>query len=66
VLSWNLHGFSPDDSRLIFTGQRDAAMRASSPKVLNLYAIDLATRKETQLTTTPDGKRIAFVSNTKQ
>ena len=68
-----LHGFSPDDSKLIFTGQRDPAMRANSPKVLNLYAIDLATRKETQLTHTPalddgaeyspDGKQIYFNSN---
>ena len=68
-----LHGFSPDDSRLIFTGQRDPAMRANSPKVMNLYAIDIATRKETQLTRTPalddgaeyspDGKSIYFNSN---
>lgn len=68
-----LHGFSPDDGKLIFTGQRDPVMRASSPKVLNLYAIDLSTRKETQLTTTPalddgaeyspDGKQIYFNSN---
>jgi Tol biopolymer transport system component len=68
-----LHGFSPDDSKLIFTGQRDPAMRANSPKVLNLYAIDIASRKETQLTTTPalddgaeyspDGKQIYFNSN---
>jgi Tol biopolymer transport system component len=68
-----LHGFSPDDSKMIFTGQRDPAMRANSPKVLNLYAIDLATRKETQLTHTqalddgaeysPDGKQIYFNSN---
>lgn len=68
-----LHGFSPDDGKLIFTGQRDAAMRANSPKVLNLYAIDLVSKQETQLTTTqalddgaeysPDGKQIYFNSN---
>jgi TolB protein len=68
-----LHGFSPDDGKLIFTGQRDPVMRANSPKVLNLYAIDLVARKETQLTTTPalddgaeyspDGKQIYFNSN---
>ncbi len=68
-----LHGFSPDHGKLIFTGQRDAAMRANSPKVLNLYAIDLVSKKETQLTTTqalddgaeysPDGKQIYFNSN---
>lgn len=68
-----LHGFSPDDSRMIFTGQRDPAMRANSPKILYLYAIDVASRKETQLTRTPalddgaeyspDGKHIYFNSN---
>lgn len=68
-----LHGFTPDDSRMIFTGQRDPAMRANSPKVLNLYAIDIATKKETQLTKTPalddgaeyspDGKSVYFNSN---
>jgi TolB protein len=68
-----LHGFSPDDSRMIFTGQRNPAMRANSPKILNLYAIDVASKKETQLTTTqalddgaeysPDGKQIYFNSN---
>jgi TolB protein len=68
-----LHGFSPDDGKLIFTGQRDPAMRANSPKIYNLYSIDLATRKETQLTNTPalddgaeyspDGKSIYFNSN---
>jgi TolB protein len=68
-----VHGFTPDDKGLIFTGQRDPAMRANSPKVLNLYAIDIATKKETQLTHTPalddgaeytpDGKQIYFNSN---
>jgi TolB protein len=68
-----LHGFSPDDTKLIFTGQRDPAMRANSPKILGLYSIDIATKKETQLTTTPalddgaeyspDGKSIYFNSN---
>jgi TolB protein len=48
-----LHGFSPDDSKLIFTGQRDPAMRANSPKIMSLYSIDIATKKETQLTKTP-------------
>ena len=68
-----LHGFSPDDSKMIFTGQRDPAVRANSPKIFNLYAIDLASKKETQLTKTPalddgaeyspDGKSIYFNSN---
>jgi TolB protein len=68
-----LHGFTPDDTRMIFTGQRDPAMRAQQPKVLNLYTIDIATNKETQLTKTqalddgaeysPDGKSIYFNSN---
>jgi TolB protein len=68
-----LHGFSPDDRTMIFTGQRNAAMRANNPNVLNLYTIDVASKKETQLTTTPalddgaeyapDGKQIYFNSN---
>ena len=68
-----LHGFSPDDSKMIFIGQRDPAMRASHPKVLNLYTVDLTTKKEVQLTNTlalddgaeysPDGKQIYFNSN---
>jgi Tol biopolymer transport system component len=68
-----LHGFSPDDRTMIFTGQRDPAMRANSPKVLNLYTIDVASKKEAQLTTTPalddgaeyspDGRQIYFNSN---
>jgi TolB protein len=68
-----LHGFSPDDGTMIFTGQRDPAMRANYPKVLNLYAVDVASKKETQLTNTmalddgaeysPDGKQIYFNSN---
>ena len=68
-----LHGFSPDDKKMIFIGQRDPAMRKNHPKVLNLYTVDLATRKETQLTNTmalddgaeysPDGKHIYFNSN---
>jgi len=48
-----LHGFAPDDRTMIFTGQHDPAMRANSPKVLNLYTIDVASKKKTQLTTTP-------------
>jgi TolB protein len=68
-----LHGFSPDDRTLVFTGQRDPAMRANSPKILNLYTIDVASKKETQLTHTPalddgaeyspDGKQVYFNSN---
>lgn len=68
-----LHGFSPDDKKMIFIGQRDPAMRRDHPKVLNLYTIDLATKQETQLTRTmalddgaeysPDGKHIYFNSN---
>jgi TolB protein len=68
-----LHGFSPDDSKMIFIGQRDPAVRKNHPKVLNLYTVDLATKKEVQLTTTPalddgaeyspDGKQIYFNSN---
>jgi len=62
-----LHGFSPDDKKLIFTGQRNNSF--------NIFTIDLKTRKETQLTSTrspslddgaeysPDGKYIYFNSN---
>jgi len=48
-----LHGFAPDDRTMSFTGQHDPAMRANSPKVLNLYTIDVASKQKTQLTTTP-------------
>ncbi|GGY78200.1 hypothetical protein GCM10011613_23500 [Cellvibrio zantedeschiae] len=60
-----LHGFSPDDKKLVFTGQRNGTF--------NIFTIDLKTKKETQLTTspalddgaeyTPDGKYIYFNSN---
>jgi TolB protein len=62
-----LHGFSPDDKKLIFTGQRN--------NNFNIFTIDLKTRKETQLTSSrspslddgaeysPDGKYIYFNSN---
>lgn len=60
-----LHGFSPDDKKLIFTGQRNNAF--------NIFLIDLKTKKETQLTNSPalddgaefspDGKYIYFNSN---
>ena len=62
--SW-LHGFSPDGSKLIFTGQR------KKPQY-DIWTIDIATKKETQLTNTPtlddapeyspDGKWIYFSS----
>jgi hypothetical protein len=68
-----LHGFTPDDTRMIFTGQRHPAMCAKQPNVLNLYTIDIATKKETQPTKTqalddgaeynPDGTSICFNSN---
>lgn len=60
-----LHGFSPDNKKLIFTGQRN--------NTFNIFTIDLKTKKETQLTTSPalddgaeyapDGKTIYFNSN---
>lgn len=60
-----LHGFSPDDKQLIFTGERN--------NEYNIFTIDLRTKKETQLTFTrtlddgaeytPDGKTIYFNSN---
>jgi len=60
-----LHGFSPDNKKLIFTGERNNAF--------NIFTIDLKTRKEMQLTTSPalddgaeyapDGKTIYFNSN---
>lgn len=60
-----LHGFSPDNKQLIFTGQRNGAF--------NIFTIDIKTKKETQLTTSPalddgaeyapDGKTIYFNSN---
>ncbi len=58
------HGFSPDGKRLLFTGLRN--------KEWNIWAIDIATKKETRLTDapplndgseyTPDGKYIYFNS----
>ncbi|MEO8171504.1 MAG: biopolymer transporter TolR [Sediminibacterium sp.] len=58
------HGFSPDGKKLIFTGLRK--------KEWNIWTIDIATKKETQLTEapplndgaeyTPDGKYIYFNS----
>ncbi|MDB5211405.1 MAG: hypothetical protein JWQ30_2232 [Sediminibacterium sp.] len=58
------HGFSPDGKRMVFTGLRN--------KQFNIWAIDIATKKETQLTEapplndgseyTPDGKYIYFNS----
>ncbi|MDR7092060.1 TolB family protein [Cellvibrio fibrivorans] len=60
-----LHGFSPDDKSLIFTGERKGQY--------DIYSIDIKTGKETQLTDTPtlddgsefspDGKYIYFNSN---
>jgi TolB protein len=60
-----LHGFSIDNKKLIFTGQRN--------KEFNIFTIDLKTKQEIQLTTTPglddgaeytpDGKYIYFNSN---
>jgi TolB protein len=60
-----LHGFSPDDKKLVFTGQRN--------NVFNIFTIDLKTKQEVQLTSspalddgaeyTPDGKYIYFNSN---
>jgi Tol biopolymer transport system component len=59
-----LHSWSPDGKRLIFTGQRNNEW--------NIMAIDIATKKETQLTEdatlddgpeySPDGKYIYFNS----
>jgi len=60
-----LHGFSPDDKSLIFTGERKGKY--------DIYNIDIKSGKETQLTDTatlddgseysPDGKYIYFNSN---
>ena len=60
-----LHGFSPDDKSLIFTGERKGKY--------DIYRVDIETGKETQLTDTatlddgseysPDGKYIYFNSN---
>ncbi len=60
-----LHGFSPDDKSLIFTGERKGEY--------DIYRVDIETGKETQLTDTarlddgseysPDGKYIYFNSN---
>lgn len=59
-----LHGWSPDNRRLVFTGRRKGSF--------NIIAIDIATRKETPLTNTttlndgpeytPDGNYIYFNS----
>jgi TolB protein len=59
-----LHSWSPDGKKLIFTGNRN--------KEWNIYAVDVATKKETALTEnetlddgaeyTPDGKYIYFNS----
>lgn len=60
-----LHGISPDNNTLLFTGHRNGKF--------DLYSIDVDTRKETQLTDTdglddgsefsPDGSTIYFNSN---
>jgi TolB protein len=60
-----LHSWSPDNKTLIFTGQRNDEW--------NIYAVDIATKKETALTEdatlddgaeyTPDGKYIYFNSS---
>jgi Tol biopolymer transport system component len=60
-----LHGFSPDDKKLVFTGQRNNAF--------NIFTIDIKTKQEVQLTSSsglddgaeysPDGKMIYFNSN---
>ena len=60
-----LHGFSPDDKTMIFTGERNG--------FYDIFSVDIATGKETQLTHTetlddgseysPDGKYIYFNSN---
>lgn len=59
-----LHGWSPDNKKMIFTGERNGQF--------DIYAIDVATGKETQLTNrktlddgseySPDGKYIFFNS----
>src|SRR5258705_46981 len=59
-----LHGWSPDNKTLVFTGQRNNQW--------NIYAVDVATKKEIALTEdatlddgpefTPDGKYIYFNS----
>lgn len=59
-----LHGWSPDGSKLLFTGQRG--------KEWNIWSVDIATKKQTRLTEdpllddgpeyTPDGKYIYFNS----
>jgi Tol biopolymer transport system component len=59
-----LHGWSPDNKKLIFTGKRNNEW--------NIYSVDIASKKETPLTEdatlddgaeyTPDGKYIYFNS----
>src|SRR5690606_23960024 len=59
-----LHGWSPDGTKLVFTGQRNGAY--------NIRTVDVKTKKETQLTEqatlddgpeySPDGKYIYFNS----
>jgi len=59
-----LHGFSPDGKKMIFTGERNHQW--------DIFSIDIATRKETNLTQTttlddgpeytPDGRHIYFNS----
>jgi len=60
-----LHGFSPDNKTLVFTGGRE--------NIYNIYTIDIKKKKEKQLTHqltlddgaeySPDGKKIYFNSN---
>lgn len=60
-----LHGYSPDDTKLVFTGDRQGQH--------DIYTVDIATGEETQLTDTatlddgpeysPDGQHIYFNSN---
>ncbi len=60
-----LHGYSPDDKTLVFTGHRKDKY--------DIYTVDIATGEETQLTDTatlddgpeysPDGQHIYFNSN---
>jgi len=59
-----LHGWSPDNKKMIFTGKRDG--------IFNIYTVDIASGKEEKLTDTevlddgpeysPDGRHIFFNS----